>query len=98
MMRVLRFPMLALLAQVDKSQPTFCCACPNALCVCTLCVCAASEARAAAEEAAVLAASAQGAADERSAELRVVQDSLKGMREECNERWVSHAHVIFICC
>lgn len=58
---------------------------------------AASEARAAAEEAAVLAASVQAAADERAAELRVAQDSLKSMREECNERWVSHAHLMLIC-
>lgn len=53
---------------------------------------AASEARSAAEEAAVLATSAQAAADERAAELRVVQDSLRSMREECNERWVSGCH------
>lgn len=49
----------------------------------------AAEACAAAEEAQVLAAEAQAAADERAAELRVAQDSLRTMREECNERWVS---------
>lgn len=51
---------------------------------------AAADARSAAEEAAVLASTAQAAADERAAELRVAQDSLRSMREECNERWVSH--------
>eukprot|EP00878_Enallax_costatus_P010237 GHUV01010686.1.p2 GENE.GHUV01010686.1~~GHUV01010686.1.p2 ORF type:complete len:246 (+),score=109.41 GHUV01010686.1:1218-1955(+) len=47
------------------------------------------EARLAAEEAQALAADAQATADERAAELRVAQDSLKNMREECNERWMS---------
>lgn len=54
-------------------------------------LCAAFEDRTAAEEAAVLAASAQAAANERAAELRVAQESLRSMREECNERWVSKA-------
>lgn len=36
----------------------------------------------------MLAATAQAAADERAAELRVAQDSLRSMREECNEHWV----------
>lgn len=36
----------------------------------------------------MLASSAQAAADEREAELRVAQESLRSMREECNERWV----------
>jgi hypothetical protein len=45
----------------------------------------------------VLAASARGAADERAAELRVAQDSLKSMREECNERWVSYTQMVPIC-
>ncbi len=55
-----------------------------------------SEARgseAAAEEAAgalqVHAAAARAAAEERAAELRVAQDTLRAMREEVNERWVS---------
>jgi hypothetical protein len=52
-------------------------------------VSAAAEARAAAEEASVLAAEAQAAADARAAELRVAQDSLRSMRQECNECWVS---------
>lgn len=52
---------------------------------------AAAEARAAAEEASVLAAEAQAAADARAAELRVAQDSLRSMRQECNECWVSSA-------
>jgi hypothetical protein len=56
---------------------------------------AASEARTAAEEASVLAAAARAAADERAAELRVAQDSLRAMREECNERWVSNR---LLCC
>ncbi len=51
--------------------------------------CAESAARTAAEEAQLLAAEAQSTADARAADLRVAQDSLKGMREECNERWVS---------
>lgn len=53
------------------------------------CCLAASAARTGAEEAQVLAADAQAAADARAAELRVAQDSLRTMREECNERWVS---------
>lgn len=47
-----------------------------------------SAAREEAEGAAVLAAAARGAADERAAELRVAQDTLRAMREEVNERWV----------
>jgi hypothetical protein len=42
-----------------------------------------------AEAARVLAAAARAAAEERAAELRVAQDSLRAMREEVNERWVS---------
>ncbi|KAF6265548.1 hypothetical protein COO60DRAFT_963050 [Scenedesmus sp. NREL 46B-D3] len=54
---------------------------------------AAAEARAAAEEAAVLSAEAQAAADARAAELRVAQDSLRCMRQECNECWMSERAV-----
>lgn len=47
-----------------------------------------AEACSAAEEASVLAAHAQAAADERAAELRVAQESLRAMRGEVNEHWV----------
>eukprot|EP00775_Hariotina_reticulata_P005126 gene5126-5366_t len=50
---------------------------------------AAADARTAAEEASVLAAHAQAAADERAAELRVAQESLRAMRGEVNEHWMS---------
>eukprot|EP00879_Flechtneria_rotunda_P013727 GHRR01014339.1.p1 GENE.GHRR01014339.1~~GHRR01014339.1.p1 ORF type:complete len:324 (+),score=132.93 GHRR01014339.1:1948-2919(+) len=49
----------------------------------------AAEAHIAAEEASALAAEAQATADARAADLRVAQDSLRAMREECNERWMS---------
>lgn len=55
---------------------------------------AAAHARAAAEEATALAASAQAAANERAAELRVAQDTLRSMREECNEHWVRDSLVV----
>lgn len=58
-------------------------------------VCAEDAARLAAEEAQTLAADAQASADARMAELRVAQDSLKSMREECNERWVSSVESAF---
>lgn len=36
----------------------------------------------------VMAAAARAGAEERAAELRVAQDTLRAMREEVNERWV----------
>jgi hypothetical protein len=60
-------------------------------------VLAAAEAGTAAEEASVLAAEAQAAADARAAELRVAQDSLRSMRQECNECWVSNVLLCVQC-
>jgi len=54
-------------------------------------VASAAEAAVAAEEASVLAAHAQAAADERAAELRVAQESMRTMRGEVNEQWVRSA-------
>lgn len=44
-----------------------------------------------ADAAGVREAAARGAAEERAAELRVAQDTLRAMREEVNERWVRAA-------
>lgn len=46
----------------------------------------------------MLAAEAQAAADARAAELRVAQDSLRSMRQECNECWVSSARNMLDAC
>lgn len=54
------------------------------------------EAHVAAEEAQALAVEAQATADERAAELRLAQESLKSMREECNERWVSKWSCLYL--
>jgi hypothetical protein len=57
---------------------------------------AAIEARAAADAADVAATAAQALADERSAELRVAQDCLRTMRQECNESWVCVASSVIV--
>jgi hypothetical protein len=76
------------------SRERQCCqGCHRTRSACVLCGHTAATERAAAQDAAAAAASARAAVEQRAAELRGVHDSMRAMREECNEHWVSRVCV-----